>query len=90
MKITLTSEEYQTYKAAREKANEGCRVCPCCKHGLYKPFNFKSLTESYSDSYPLAEMFFGTQTFLKNYRIDLYRCDNCGAEWESEPYVCKN
>lgn len=69
MRITRTDKEYQEMKAIQDAANEGCRVCPCCKSGLY------------------TSMVYRTQVgILYTYRIDLYTCPNCGAEWESEPY----
>ena len=69
MRITCTNKEYQEMKAARDAANEGCRVCPCCKSGLYNSLVYRTQTRMFH-----------------TYRIDLYSCPNCGAEWESEPY----
>ena len=42
MKVTLTAEQAASFKDARERANKGCRVCPCCKAGLYKPYYYRT------------------------------------------------
>lgn len=38
MKITRTNEDAMRICAIREKANEGCRVCPCCNTGFYTSY----------------------------------------------------
>ena len=42
MKITLTAKQAASFKDMRERANEGCRVCPCCRSGLYIPAAYRT------------------------------------------------
>jgi len=56
----------QNYVAERQKANEGCSICPCCKRESIRSSAYRNLD--------------------LNMRVDLYRCNSCGTEWESEPY----
>lgn len=44
MKITLTAEQAASFKDVRERANKGCRVCPCCKSGLYTSMVYRTQT----------------------------------------------
>lgn len=73
MKITRTAKDVQKIEKRRQKAREGCDVCPCCGN-----------TDIRCSIYPkyVLRGFFK----LREVRIDRYNCDTCGAEWESEPF----
>lgn len=74
MKIIRTAEDVRAKSDAREKANEGCGVCPCCGNAVERP------RYNYLQVMPTGR--FRTATM----QIDNYSCPECGAEWESEPY----
>ena len=88
MKITKTSQEANSFLAQRELANIGCKTCPCChesmslmeaiKNNLYPRRGISSITVSC----PVKGSRFSNE--YKN--VDVYSCERCGAEWESEPY----
>lgn len=72
MKITKTSDEALLKRMEYLRATQGCNVCPCC--------GSDRMITNYCRNY--AKGFFKT----KVYQIDVYHCNDCGAEWESEPY----
>lgn len=88
MKITKTSQEANSFLAQRELANIGCKTCPCCgenisiwdaiKNNLYPHRGISSITVSR----PVKDSWFS----MDYENVDVYSCDRCGAEWESEPY----
>lgn len=71
---------------AMKIATKGCDVCPFCK--------------SEYDGFPTKTVWYGTKNELKSvfslkcfipknnkyWQINHYKCSNCGAEWDSEPY----
>lgn len=72
MKITKTSDEALLKRMEYLRATQGCNVCPCC--------GSDRMITNYCRNY--AKGFFKT----KVYQIDVFHCNDCGAEWESEPY----
>ena len=87
MKITKTPEQIKREQAIRDKANEGCHVCPCCgesktdiEYAMNEHRYDKGISVSTAEEW--EERFFN----LRVHKIDQYRCKTCGAEWESEPY----
>lgn len=89
MRITRTSEKTLNLIKARDKANKGCQVCPCCGEtqsvGDYiaKGFLNRGILSGLCKNH-IAGIF-----KLKYMQIDCYKCYTCGAEWESEPYECE-
>lgn len=89
MRITKTSKECRNEYYVREKANEGCYVCPGC--GNTKVMNlFDVVSENVPREECITRMTFRTErstlfTF-KSGSIDKYSCGRCGTEWESEIY----
>ena len=71
MKITLTKKQIEKNKKRRDKANKGCDRCPCC--GSYICAHKLSVQEKIIGLFHV-------------YYVDLYWCDNCGAEWQSDKY----
>lgn len=81
MRLTKSEKEVSDAKERREKANAGCKKCPCC--GEEKTF------DDYAANGILNK---GVLSGLR-YRFtfwglvrDCYSCLSCGAEWESDPY----
>ena len=72
MKIIKTSDEALLKRIEYLRATQGCNVCPCC--------GSDRMITNYCRNY--AKGFFKT----KVYQIDVFHCNDCGAEWESEPY----
>lgn len=77
MKIIKTKEQADALKLNKEKANEGCDICPCCGrknslNGLIVPMWNKTWYAGFLKT--------------RHYQIDVYICSSCGAVWESEPY----
>lgn len=75
MKITKTSERAYQLKKAKEKANKGCKSCPCCG----TPYIGIPLVKSW------VKGFFK----MEHYEVQCYHCQYCGAEWESDPYLTR-
>lgn len=83
MKITRTSREYKSKRQLKEEALRGCDVCPCCGE-----------TKKYLDYLKDDVMGYGILQSLsrhwykdgKQYTVDCFSCETCGAAWESEPY----
>lgn len=86
MKVTKTADNANKKIQDKEKANDGCNVCPCCgenKGRFYyfkKGYNTKGIISGCCRTW--AEGFFK----LRNYQVDCYKCYTCGAEWESDKY----
>lgn len=76
MKITKTAEQAKAEREAmmteKEKAHIGCYVCPCCGR---KPVTYMGhdVILSICD--------------YRNKHKDRYRCESCGAEWETDLYM---
>lgn len=73
MKIKVSSDEVNRKKKLMEEATKGCDKCPECgkELGLYIPICKK-----------WAKGLFKT----KHMQINCYRCEECGCEWESDPF----
>ncbi len=74
MKITKTNKEVSNYQQEKAKANAGCDVCPCCGTTNIQPYMLPI--------HVVEERFWKSRA----YTVDCYKCDNCGAEWQSDPY----
>lgn len=72
MKVTKTSDMSLLKTIEYLIATQGCDACPCCG-------NNRMIT-NYCRNY--AKGLFKT----KVYQINVFHCNDCGAEWESEPY----
>ncbi len=89
MKITKTPKQVAGIQYNRAAANIGCNVCPCCGEtkdcldyiieGTLNGGIFSGLHRTWVTGFIRT----------KHMRQDLYKCETCGAEWESEPYECK-
>ena len=66
----------------REKANEGCNVCPCC--GCSKTYNYAS--GKYINCITKETKRVKSENPFKIMLIDCYECPVCGAKWESGLY----
>ena len=90
MKITKTSEKIAQLNANKMLANIGCKVCPCCgetenaleyiSEGIYNKGIFSGVTRTFTKGI----------IKLKVMEVDCYKCETCGAEWESDPYEVKS
>ena len=86
MKITKTNKDVNNSNIRKKIANQGCYICPCC--GETKSFHdyvtesgiFKGILDVTCRNY--CKGFFK----MKYMQVDCYKCETCGAEWESEPY----
>ena len=86
MKITKTNKEVLNRNIRKERANIGCDVCPCC--GENKTFS-EYLNEDVYDkgiNDTICKNYCVGLFKMKHMQIDCYKCETCGAEWESEPY----
>ena len=72
MVITKTGNRAMYLHQQKERANNGCNVCPTC--GAQN--NGAALYSSWASG--IFKM--------KNMRQDSYYCQVCGCEWKSEPY----
>lgn len=72
MKVTKTSDMSLLKTIEYLIATQGCDVCPCCGNNR--------MIINYCRNY--AKGLFKT----KVYQINVYHCNDCGTEWESEPY----
>lgn len=87
MKITKSGKKITQLNANKMLANIGCNVCPCCgetenalkyiSEGIYNKGIFSGITRTFTK---------GSIIKLKIMEVDCYRCETCGAEWESDPY----
>lgn len=87
MRITKTSKEANKFVIAKEIANKGCDRCPCC--GETKSWG-KYMQEGITSKGILKGVINKTWVegifHMRNMKCDCYKCESCGAEWESEPY----
>lgn len=74
MKITKTPQMVSIRRRNEIEANNGCYNCPCC--GEYVG-NRLHMARTWTD--------IGLFRF-KNMKVDVYSCDECGCEWESDEY----
>lgn len=94
MKITKLPYAQDEKKIAKNKALEGCNVCPYC--GENKRYHFSQLVINsiqnntkinYEGIEYLGEYTYGSMfAMFKRLVVSRYKCRTCGAEWESEPY----
>lgn len=77
MRITKTSDAENRARMARDIANRGCNVCPCCGESK---FVLDYLKEGIINKGILDGI-----TSLYGHK-DFYVCKTCGAEWKSDPY----
>ena len=94
MKIIKLPDSQDEKKIAKDKALEGCDVCPGCGD-TKKYFDSERLIECIKNDIPfkfdgiecLGEFLYGSLfSFYKGLFVTRYKCHTCGAEWESEPY----
>lgn len=83
MKITRTPRDIEEKELERQKANEGCDICPCC--GEDKSWDF-SLEKGETGIYHSTDTRLKGGFFSRYYTVDMYECSKCGTKWESEPY----
>lgn len=62
----------------REIANKGCDICPYC--------NSTEEQINYLGEKPFTTTASNGLRFYKTVFVAAYKCENCGAEWESDPY----
>ena len=79
MRIIRTPEDKEKERIEREKANEGCDVCPCCG-------KIDKIYVSIDDGNKCNCCKCNIESIGK---VDSYICYHCGAEWESEVYGVK-
>ena len=72
MIITKYKLNADSLREKKEIANLGCNVCPGCGT------NF--------DGIPLMKSWVEGIFKVKHMRADVYRCEQCGCEWESDKY----
>ena len=77
MVITKHRDKVLALRAARETANKGCNVCPCCGENRMDGCIDHTFKTWKRWSWLLQ---------TKNMKADCYHCLSCGAEWESDPY----
>lgn len=91
MKITRTDKDERAYQRNKKIANKNCDVCPCCGH----PVDVDGATsvsertwygKANEGATTLFDLFFRS-SHLHHYKVDCYHCYNCGAMWESDPYI---
>jgi uncharacterized Zn finger protein len=70
MRIIREGYTKTPYELIQGKANKGCEFCPTCGERGMQLL-----------CYSVRERF-----FKKPVRSDCYRCNNCGAVWESDEY----
>lgn len=92
MKIVKTASETPAEIMKREKANEGCSICPCCGedmdsleaikggHGLKRVITPRIVEVSKKEGW------FSQEYKLEYKLVKKYHCSKCGTEWESDPY----
>jgi formate dehydrogenase maturation protein FdhE len=73
MKINKTFFRSKDLELQRLIANEGCHICPCCENAPIDSLLIKSTCKI---------IWF---KFI-HIRKDLYFCNKCGAQWESDWY----
>lgn len=82
MRVTKTSEQAYASLNRKRRANRGCNMCPCCGEDkpttYYGPFEHKGILTGLQKH--------NTGFFSSGTVCDLYFCETCGAEWESDPY----
>lgn len=87
MRITKTATHSALQQTAKEIANLGCNICPCCGET-------KTMMEYFNEGVLNRGVFGGLvcKTWAqglfhtKHMQVDCYSCETCGAQWESEPY----
>ena len=77
MKMLRTKEQVENLEKKKQKALEGCDVCPCCKMDAWVNFQKHSY---------LALTFKGFVEKERRY----YKCRRCGVMWRSGSYVIED
>lgn len=78
MKITKTGIDLEE----KEKANENCLTCPCCGRTRAYDYMIGGFTNYATKETKRIKSEDPTKIIL----VDYYKCRECGAEWQSEPY----
>lgn len=95
MKITQTADEYNNYQKLKYSALKNCDKCPCCGETKSHLEYIKEGTILKGISSLSCKCWYGKQNggfYLfrdyknKHWKVDLFVCYTCGAEWKSEPY----
>jgi transcription elongation factor Elf1 len=73
MKLIKTKDQYTIEKYKENFANNGCNICPCCGK--------TNIISMISRDNPTGFLGLG-----KTLKVDVYTCNKCGAEWESDAY----
>lgn len=74
MKIKVSRNEANRKKTLMEEAIKGCDKCPECGKEL-KLLYIPTCTYKTKGIFKIVV-----------YQINHYRCDECGCEWESDPF----
>ena len=75
MKITKTPEQAYQEKLNKESILQAAKICPFCgtiSNSLFNPIKTVEIKTGF------------LKTILKT--VTCFKCENCGAEWESDPY----
>lgn len=88
MKIIKTAQEVNNFRAQRKLANIGCKTCPYCGESMSDWEAIKNhLSPHRGISSMLVRRLVKDSWFSTEYKnVEIYLCNRCGAEWESEPY----
>lgn len=90
MKITKNPNIKTKEETRREKANEGCYVCPVCGESELLDNDMSFFQDTYrlyqSGYRPHPQNGISSFTIYNLFKSsrDKYKCYTCGAEWESE------
>lgn len=87
MKIVKTSKEARQEKMGREAANAGCTICPCCgEKKSWWHYMRKGKPNKGVSSHGIVRRWSQGVFRPRMMQCDVYYCNTCGAEWESDPY----
>lgn len=77
MRVLRTKEQVDKIKKKKEKAIEGCEVCPCCGK------------KEWVDWQRHSHIAFTLKGFVEKERR-YYKCRLCGAMWRSGSYIVED
>ena len=90
MKITKSGKKIAQLNTNKMLANIGCNICPCCGE---KKSMLEYVKEGISNKGIVSGLVSTTWTKglfkFKHMQADCYKCETCGAEWQSDPYEIK-